>query len=388
MNLFKVIASGKKSFFEEHMSAILAWFMNPRMEHGLGFLFLNRFIIELQKEQQALNEISNKLVNQLRSDSDNELKWSCKLEYNVVGAFIDIAFFLDEWIIAIENKIYTNSANDEKQLVREYQGLKTKNPGNNIGMIFLVPYTSQDGDLLNDKIQKEYDAFDVEPGRAFKQIVSWQKNTMRYPSISAIIEGILEDESKGHIEPVPEYTRHTLKAFNVFINNDFEGYYYDGSTRYSGNNENTEENLTVTQLSGKTSGYVGVQNGISGLILMDSAKISKRTFQYSTVDMSKRNNWMGIDTFNKVVTWLLTGNEPNIIWDAVLPARILYKITSECPNASAYIGIKGGLKALEAMSKEEIAGKRWGMKTADVPPTNQWIEGSKFRAVIESKGVF
>jgi hypothetical protein len=388
MNLFKVLASGKKSFQEEQASAVIAWFMNPRMEHGLGFEFLSRFVNELEKQQAGLNEIGGKLVSQLRSDSDNELNWSCKLEYNVDGAFVDIAFFLEDWIIAIENKIYADSASDTTQLVREYNGLKRKHPGENLGVVFLVPFTSQDGDLLNDKVQKEYDALVMEPDRScFKQLVTWEKNNLGYPSISSIIEGILEDEAKGHIEPIPEYTRHTLKAFNVFINNEFEGYYYEG-TRYSSNNESTEENLTVSALSTRTAGYVGVQNGLSGLILMDPEKIKKRTFQYTSVDMSGRHNWLDLDTFNKVAAWLITGKEPNLVWDTVLPAKILYKITKECRGSKLYIGIRGGLKALEAMHTEEIMVKRWGIRTADNPPTNQWIEGSKFIEVMEEKGLF
>ena len=143
MNLFKVLASGKKSFLEEQASAIIAWFMNPRMEHGLGFLFLSRFIKELQIRQSGLDEVSGKLFTQLRSDSDTELKWSCKLEYNVEDAFIDIALFLDDWIISIENKIYSGSASDERQLVREYEGLKRKHNDKKFGMIFLVPYSSK-----------------------------------------------------------------------------------------------------------------------------------------------------------------------------------------------------------------------------------------------------
>ncbi|HHW31482.1 MAG TPA: PD-(D/E)XK nuclease family protein [Clostridiaceae bacterium] len=82
MNIFKVLASGKKSFLEEQASAIIAWFMNPRMEHGMGFLFLSRFVRELQTRQNGLDEISSKLFTQLRSGSDTELKWSCKLEYD------------------------------------------------------------------------------------------------------------------------------------------------------------------------------------------------------------------------------------------------------------------------------------------------------------------
>jgi len=34
--------------------------------------------------------------------------------------------FLDDWIISIENKIYVDSARDERQLVKQYEGLKRK----------------------------------------------------------------------------------------------------------------------------------------------------------------------------------------------------------------------------------------------------------------------
>jgi hypothetical protein len=389
LNLFKVMASGKKSFLEEQASAIISWFMNPRMEHGLGFLFLSRFVNELQTCEPGLSDIAGKLINQLRSDSDKELKWSCKLEYNVLDAFVDIVFYLDEWIIAIENKIYANSASDERQLVKEYEGLQKLNPGKNIGIIFLVPYTAQDGDLINPKIQTKYAALpDSLDGQNFKQLVTWQKNILGFPSISKIIESILMDEAKGLIEPIPEYTRHTLKALNVFINSEFEGYYYDGSTRYSGNNENTEENLTISELAKRPSGFVGVQNGLSGLMQMDKEKLQKRSFQFTSIDMTTRNNWLSLDVFNKITEWLITGKEPDIIWETSLPSKMLYKIVKDCTNAKIFIGIKGGLKALEAMSYQEIQLKRWGIRTAESPPTNQWIEGSKFREVIEQKGVY
>lgn len=389
MNLFKVLASGKKSFLEEQASAIIAWFMNPRMEHGLGFLFLSRFVKELQIRQSSLDEVSSKLFTQLRSDSDTELKWSCKLEYNVEDAFIDIALFLDDWIISIENKIYPGSASDEKQLVREYEGLKRKHNDKKLGMIFLVPYSSNDGDNLDIRVQLEYDALPEKlDGSHFKQIVTWQKNNISYPSISAIIEGILEDEAKGLIEPIPEYTRHTLKAFNVFINSDFEGYYYNNDTRYSCNNENTEDNLDISEISKKVTGYVGVQNGLSGLMLMDKNKLKKHKFQFTSTDMSSRRNWIELEVFLKISAWLLHGTEPDIIWNVVLPSRLLYKIVKECQNSKVHIGIRGGLKALEGMTAEEIISKRWAIKTTDTPPTSQWIEGSVFRDVIERKQVY
>ena len=47
MNIFKVLASGRKSFQEETASAILAWLMNPAMEHGLGSVLLAEFVRDL-----------------------------------------------------------------------------------------------------------------------------------------------------------------------------------------------------------------------------------------------------------------------------------------------------------------------------------------------------
>lgn len=44
-NLFKVIASAPRSSFNENFtSAILDWLLNPHMDHGIGNIFLNRFL--------------------------------------------------------------------------------------------------------------------------------------------------------------------------------------------------------------------------------------------------------------------------------------------------------------------------------------------------------
>jgi hypothetical protein len=66
------------------------------------------------------------------------------------------------------------------------------------------------------------------------QIVTWQKNNGDYASVSSIIESILIDESKGMIEPISEYTRHTLKAWVSFIQNNFAGYDYERINEQSG----------------------------------------------------------------------------------------------------------------------------------------------------------
>ena len=51
------------------MSSVLAWFMHPQMEHGLGFEFLNRFVKENAKNHKALQQIGSDLSNRLRGDN-------------------------------------------------------------------------------------------------------------------------------------------------------------------------------------------------------------------------------------------------------------------------------------------------------------------------------
>jgi hypothetical protein len=242
MNIFKVLASGKKSFQEETASAILVWLLNPTMEHGLGYSFLSRFIEDLLSSTDTknnLSDLSKKLIPRLRSEDETFLKLWCDLEYNVETAFIDIVIGIEDWIFAIENKIYTQSAT-EGQLIREYNGLKQKVPDYKIGMIYLVPIeeNSEIPDAKTEKIFKELSVHNSD----FKIMVTWQKNEIdNMPSIAELIEKTLYDESKGIIDPISEYTRHTLKALNSFISNDFTGYEYERKTISSSLNPLTEE---------------------------------------------------------------------------------------------------------------------------------------------------
>jgi hypothetical protein len=47
MNLFRTIASGKQAFREEFVSAFLAYLLSHKMDHGLGFIFLSKLLVEI-----------------------------------------------------------------------------------------------------------------------------------------------------------------------------------------------------------------------------------------------------------------------------------------------------------------------------------------------------
>ena len=390
MNIFKVLASGKQSFHEEIASAILAWFLNPTMEHGLGYSFLVNFIEDIYRsadKSENLFDLSEKLIPRLRNKDDSQLKLWSDLEYNVGTAFIDIVIGIEDWIFAIENKIYNQSAT-KGQLVREYEGLKDIHPDLKIAMIYLVP-TDDNLDILDAKTENIFNELSGELSHEngdFKALITWQKNKLEnIPSISDLIEKILDDESKGVIDPVPEYTRHTLKALNSFIFNNFAGYEYDRVAKFSGLNPLTEERMSIDKLENKDKGYVGVQGGTGGLLRMTKGKIESYKFQYSSQDMSKKSNWVEINAFQNIIKWLLLGEVVKIDWKGSFNSETLYKVANSY-KGNVFIGIKGGEEALRNMNSKIIEGKKWGISTEK--STSQWIDGVLFCEILKEKGVF
>ena len=112
MNIFKVLASYNKSFPEEQTSVFLAWLLNPYMEHGLGFVFLKKFISKIsdnaelkEKQKEELSKLMDKLETVLRTNENiNNLDYSSDIEFNVETAVIDIVIFIENYLFSIENK--------------------------------------------------------------------------------------------------------------------------------------------------------------------------------------------------------------------------------------------------------------------------------------------
>ena len=386
MNIFKVLASGKSSFQEEQASAMMAWLLNPRMEHGLGFAFLSRFVDGVAVACPNLGSIRNKLSPRLRSGDIDEIEWACHLEYNVQTAFIDIALIIDDWVLAIENKIYAGSASDPFQLKREYEGLKALPDckDKKVGLIFLVPISASG--LYDPKIETEFSNLSVQ-APDFKCMIPWQmisESPLLIPSVSEMISGILDQEGKGSIEPIPEYTRHTLKAFNQFIMSGFSGYDFQSSNTSSTMNPLTEAVYGIGKLSMLNTGYVGIKGGLSGLLQIDLAKLQTQQFQYTTVDMSMKNQWLDVATFTNIADWRVNGNLHEIQWNATLRAPLLYMICKDY-GSKVFIGLRGGMYALEQMDPSAIANSQWGVRMSKA--SNNWIEGQVFLDILKKKDI-
>lgn len=380
MNIFKVLASGRKSFPEELASAVLAWFLNPRMEHGLGYQFILEFISELVKSDPKLAEIKKDLVPRLRSEHDKEVKFDCLLECAVGTAFIDIVLGIedgsgtgDKWIISIENKIYDKSVTSG-QLQREYDGLREKFKSGTIAMVYLVPTDNDMG------AKEEFEGLKVE-GQDKRILACWQESTMG-PSVAVAIKNILHSESEGAIDPIPEYTRHTLKALLAFIQNDFSGYEYERKTSRSILNSLTEGEYGVDELNKKENGFVGIQHGISGFLRLSAGELKTRKFQFAKESMEGRQNWFKLEDFKKLVEWKLEGKVPEIKWDNRFPFDVVEKIAGDFKE-KVFVGIRGGVDRLKQLGLEEIENRSWEIKSKQ--KSGEWIPGDQFLQVIKDK---
>jgi hypothetical protein len=386
MNLFKVFASAQKGFQEEYASAILAWLLNPALEHGLGFALLSEFVAGLAEDHAPLSDLRSRLTTRLRTDGGPGPWQGHHIELYVIDAFVDIVVLLDDWVLAVENKIFPGSV-EAGQLTREYTGLRRHfGTDPHIAMVYLVP-AAADGPL-DPRIEREFASLNVS-GDDIKRLVTWQAAGPRaetgrpLPSVEAMLRTVLAREAGCEITPISEYTRHTLKALCRFIADGFAGYDYERPAG-GGLNPLTEEQLDVTGLAARTVGYVGVRYGLAGLVEMPTDRLTTHHFQYATGDMAGRPGWLPIALFNDVVRWLRGEGRPDIVWDFdSLPSSVLGRIAADYPHV--YIGIQGGKAALEQMTVGTIREKKWGIRPESGGP--QWVSGTDFHAALVAKGV-
>lgn len=381
MNLFRVLASGRKKFQEEQASAVLAWLLNPSSGHGLGNHFLCKFVESINIVGADLAAMA-RLCDSHSADGARGHTLGCCLEYWVKTACIDVVLLAGKYVIAVENKINADSVT-AGQLNTAYGGLRREHSSKDevAGMIYLVPYLKDDGDLLDVRLQREFDSLVVAPGD-FKRLVTWQRNDLGYPSVAAMISDILADECAGLSDPIPEYTRHTLKALSAFIAADFKGYERDVCPSGS---KSKPKVLNLRDLKLLATGYVGLQGGLAGLLQIPSQELHKRQFQYTTMDMQGVASWLPLDRFLELTEWLLGGRPPAAAWDVSLPAQTIKWVIAKCPGQSIYVGIRGGKKALDAMDLATINTKKWRMISASSPPTSEWVDGQEFTRIMNTK---
>jgi hypothetical protein len=399
LNVFRTIASGKHAFREEFVSAFLAYLLSPKMDHGLGYSFLSRLLYHVA-ENNGIAPLKD-MVGQLRSMlwenifDDSVDQPVVELEFSIPGGFIDIVIRCGDWFVLVENKILSTSKTNG-QLKTQYEGfiktLQDKNllDGKRILVLYVVPGAGTGDEwTVSPDFFAELETVQLRTGD-FKALVSWQPNTdsTNYtPSIVGTIRDILADESLGKITPIDTEVRHTLLSLIDFVLGDFQGFHYRQAT----SKKATEPKIKVREallLDGDQ--YIGIQYGRGGLV---SAAWRNNKFLDREViitdDSTRGWHYLPLRLFKQLTEWAISpeSNTLNrIVWDkSPFFTQNLYRV-AKYGKGELFIGIRGGVKALELLTAEQIDSRKvWELSSEQ--RSSDWIDTGTFCSILEGKGL-
>ena len=219
MNIFKILGNGDGKINEPNVSAFLGYLLNPKADHGLGYEFIKRFLNSSVDNNFYIETYEYEIFFEQAFKKKNEGKEIIDIviicykipvgekKENLVNQFVTKTKEIDK-IFIIENKINTNSKK-EGQIEKQYNNTIKELPKDNLNKIhsiYLTPNVKEyKEEFKNTKIPNSTHLF-------------WDNDP---EAISSILSDIFEDEANGKIEPIQEYTLHTLKAFYQFILNNF-----------------------------------------------------------------------------------------------------------------------------------------------------------------------
>jgi hypothetical protein len=400
MNIFRVLASGKHNIREEFVSAFLAYLLSPKMDHGLGYIFLSRLlaVVAEKNDIKPLGALAGSLRSRLWENifDENQATTTLELEMDAKGNRIDAVLRCKNWLIAIENKIAL-AAKADGQLKAQYEGLRAvmKQKGypedTRVLMVYLVP-ASFNGEAwsvastLYDELEKvSLSASDC------KVLVSWQpvheEEDKQPVSIVSVIRDILHQESMGNLPPIGSEVRHILLSFVDFAMGEFQGFYYEKPVIVKKEEPGVKVS-DVMMLEGDY--YVGIQHGRGGIL---SRAWRDPRFADMEVSLTKDDtrNWhyLPLKDFQAYARWAMdpeTESLGGIKWSgSPFGYENLYR-AAKWGKTALFIGVKGGLKALNAMSVDAIKERKiWYVLSEK--KSNEWIPASDFCRAIEEKGL-
>lgn len=245
MNLFKILANGEKDLREEHVSAFLAYLLDPAADHGLGRAFLTRFLGALKSDDSSGGDEREEAVEyvvKLEQEFHDEPTQSRPIVDIVlvgyqpagsrggrkyVAGFISQAKQVSE-VVAIEVKVRGASITSG-QLLKQFKATSAlvksgsdSGEANSRDINVLSVYVPPDVDAAS----KEFARFQAAQGNAanhflWKNDATSASDETSKPTIYGMLLGLLDDEATGKVDPINEHTRHTLKAFAQYIYTNF-----------------------------------------------------------------------------------------------------------------------------------------------------------------------
>lgn len=215
MNIFEVLNQGNSRLHEPSVSAMLGYLLDTRRDHGLGDTFLREFLSLINREvdDDRFTEHLN------RPFIDTDILLEEPYELNGSSKYIDVQVSIlskteqnnsyEDFRIIIENKVNDSSV-IEGQLNSYYQAvIEDDSSIENIAVVYLTPISNR------NNLENEFQNLELKSSNHIKIWVKWNE---KEDGIIKILKKILKKESEGEINPINEYTRHTIKAFILFLN--------------------------------------------------------------------------------------------------------------------------------------------------------------------------
>jgi len=235
MNIFKILGNGHGSINEPNVNAFIGYLLAPYEDHGLGTSFLKRFLTSLDLDDDLSSSEDETINNLYRSshlyrvffeqefieeteESKSKIVDIILVEYKIKNAeqaigkkrqaFKDFFSSTPEAtnIYLIEVKI-NEGAKTNKQIEEQYKATKSVLSNHKIEGDIKTIYLTPDSTSYKD----EFESSEI-----------GEKYHLKWPILRETISDLLMDESKGDIEPIDNYIKHTLKAFATFIENGFK----------------------------------------------------------------------------------------------------------------------------------------------------------------------
>ncbi|HOI94568.1 MAG TPA: PD-(D/E)XK nuclease family protein [Syntrophobacter fumaroxidans] len=399
MNIFRTLASGKHKFREEYVSAFLGYLLCPKMDHGLGSTFLTMLLNEIgsKTNSEAIRNLAGQFAgkiweNILQNEGKQplvEIEFSYPTPNNSQG-FIDIVLRCDNWFVMIENKINFD-AKKKNQLKEQYNGLRKvlsnqKFNDARVLAIYVVPAIPYSDEWVVYQTFFDEANFKLKDGDAIC-IVSWQPTRDQDGlSIVEIIRDLLAKEARGEIAPIGYEIRHTLLSLIDFALGEFHGFPYD-DTAVSKPKTDSVKVFDVLNMQGDL--YVGIKFGIKGIIdkgWRNGAFLDERVKVTDNSNMGWQ--YVPLRDFQIIAKWSMDPENESLEgmnWEAKsLGTENFFRIT-KLGGSEIYIGLKGGLQALQAMNVAAIKTKTWGV--GNTKKTPQWFSGENFCDILEKKGI-
>lgn len=189
------------------------------------------------------------------------------------------------------------------------------------------------------------------------------------------------------MSPISVELRQILLSMVDYAMSGFQGYYYEKATV----KRDQGDRLPVSQIMALEGDYyIGIQYGRGGLV-----GTAWRNPDFFDADLTIVEDYNGswqylpLEEFKTLTRWALNPEDENlqgIEWSGK-PFLIenLYRVAKWC-KSDFYVGLKGGVAALEAMSAEQIK-ERKAWEINSVQKNNAWIPASEFCEIVERKGL-